>query len=167
MADKNLRTFNITKSRLATIYRNEYINVFDVYLIAMFEQISVEALCSFKKIMPTRSEVFDSKVRAMFKNGKSQADISLALKVNHEVVRQVLLGTYDKEKNNKPRFRCTKWNWEEIDNNSCKALQSLKHTLPVKAMNKAKIAEALNLKDKSMRNLPKLKKMIRQIKKIE
>ena len=161
---RDFSEFNVTKGRLATIYRNEYINVFDIYLIALFEGITVKELCAFKQAKKTRYELFDDKVRELKKAGKTQAQIASILKVNHEVVRQVLLGTYDKEKSKTVRFKCKRWNWEKLDARYCDKFNNIKHTLDRSMVKKSTVAKLLGINDFSLRNLPKLKNCIRAYK---
>ena len=159
---KDLPSYNLTKARLATIYRDEYLNVFNIYLIGLFEKISITDLCFFKNAKQTRWELFDQKVRELSRERKTQAQIANILKVNHEVIRQVLIGTYDKAKDSSARFKCKKWDWERIDNECCakldEVIKKLKNkNLPITRKN---VAMELGLKDKTFRNLPKLKKSL-------
>lgn len=156
--------FNINKRRLATIYRNDYINVFDIFLIALFERIPPRDLVSFRQTKQARWEVFDEKVKELKAVGLNNAQIAAELKVNHEVVRQILLGTYDKPKNNKARYKCQKWDWEAIDLVSCKELDRIIEKKPLKVITKSSIAAELGLNDKSLRNLPKLKERVKHYK---
>ena len=162
----DLDNFNITKRRLATIYRNEYINVFDIHLIALFEGIKPQSLNTYKQAKQTRWESFDSKVKQLKAEGYNNAQIASKLNVNHEVVRQVLLGTYDKPKNSKPRFIQKRWNWEQIDKKSCAKLKQLIDSKLFNSgqISKKGVAKELNLKDGNLRNLPFLKEMIRKYK---
>ena len=163
---KDYERFNISKRRLATIYRDKYLNVFDILIIAYFQKIPFEGLCSKKLKTKTRSEIFDEKVRELSKAGNSMLRIASIMRVDKEVVRQVLLGTYDKPKDDKPRYRCQKWNWTKIDNECCKKMKSLisKNKIELNSISKSKIAVILGLKDKTLRNLPELKKLIRSMK---
>ena len=162
---KNYKDFDITKGRLATIYRDKYLNVFDIFLIAFFEEINVDELCDKRKKVRDKSEVFDEKVRNLYKEGNNKNQIASIMGVDKEVIRKVLLGTYDKPKNSKPRFRSQKWNWEEIDEVSCSKLNEWirRNELP-SPLTKTTISNKLGLKDKSLRNLPNLKRKIRDLK---
>lgn len=162
---RGFRGFNITKGRLATIYRNEYINVFDIYLIALFEGISTEDLSKFKQAKKTRYELFDDKVRELKRLGKTQAQIASILKVNHEVIRQILLGTYDKEKCSAARYRLKKWDWKKLDKFYSRKFSEIKKGFSNSIVTKRLVAERLGIKDKSLRNLTSLKKLIRDYKK--
>ena len=163
---KNYSDFDITKGRLATIYRDEYLNVFDVLLIAYFERISVDELCGKKEKIKDRTKNFDERVKYLYKSGKNKLQIASIMGVDKEVVRQILLGTYDKPKNAKPRFRSKKWDWKKIDSDSCLKLDEWinKNELPY-PLTKKVVSIKLGLKDKSLRNLPNLKEKIKKIKK--
>lgn len=163
---KDFSEFNINKRRLATIYRNDYINVFDIFLIALFERIPPRDLVSFRQTKQARWEVFDEKVKELKAAGLNNAQIAAELKVNHEVVRQILLGTYDKPKNNKARYKCQKWDWKKIDTDCSIKLKELIDTgsIDAKWLTKKSVAQRFSLKDYTLRNLPELKKIIREYK---
>jgi hypothetical protein len=100
----------------------------------------------------------------MFQKGLSMNKIAQILHVNHEVVRQVLLGTYDKPKNCGSKYKCQRWNWEEIDNNCCRDFYTKVSTIDRKKVSKPTVARLFGLKDKTLRNLPKLTALIQEFK---
>ena len=161
--------YDVTKGRVATIFRNEYINVFDIILVAYFEGISPVDLCGHKEPIKKKWEMFDDKVKQLYRSGETQAHIASMFNVNHEVIRQVLIGNYDKPKSSNVRFRSKRWNWEQIDNDCCDrfdevVVQVFKNN-PLLIINKKYVAALYGLKDGSLRNLPKLKNKIRLFKK--
>ena len=161
--------YDVTKGRVATIFRNEYINVFDIILVAYFEGISPVDLCGHKEPIKKKWETFDDKVKQLYRSGETQAHIASMFNVNHEVIRQVLIGNYDKPKSSNVRFRSKRWNWEQIDNDCCDrfdevVVQVFKNN-PLLIINKKYVATLYGLKDGSLRNLPKLKNKIRLFKK--
>ena len=167
----NYKYININKKRVATIYRNEYLNVFNIFLIAFFEKIPVKDLCEFKQTKMTRWEAFDEIVKKYYKDGKNYNQIAFLMGVNKEVIRQVIIGTYDKPKKTNSRYKCQRWNWEAIDNECCLKFEKV----VLEALEKDKslvlgrklVASLFGLKDHTLRNLPKLKKMIKKYKKSE
>lgn len=78
--------------------------------------------------------------------------------VDHEVIRQIILGTYDKVCIRKQYYTCQKWDWATIDDKCCKGFGD--YILSGCTVSRRTAAEYFGLKDKSLRNLPKLKKMI-------
>lgn len=156
--------FDITKNRLAYIYRNLSYNPHDILLIAMFQEIPPSILCSYKGNSKPKHTIFDQKVRAMHKDGLSMHKISKILNVNHEVVRQILLGTYDKPNHICSTYRCKKWDWDKIDDDCCRDFYNKIMALDKDHISKNAVAELFGLKDKTLRNLPRLKALIREYK---
>jgi len=156
---QGLKFYDLTKQRLAAVFRNISFNAYDISLIAMFADISPKDLCAFNGYIEPKHIMFDRKVRELRQQGKSYADIAHIMGVNHEVVRQILLGSYDKPKSSVP-FISSKWDWENIDNNCCREFYSRIVSLKQERVSRRTVAELFGLKDKSLRNLPKLKKMI-------
>ena len=158
---KGLDFYDITKQRLAYVFRNNSFNAYDILLVAMFENIAPEDLCTYSGYTEPKHILFDRQVRELRQQGMSQAEIAGIMNVNHEVIRQILLGTYDKPKSNAVPYRNPKWDWETIDDTCCKEFKSrIASVSPEGKATKRKVAELFGLKDRSLRNLPRLKKMI-------
>lgn len=156
-----LKFYDITKQRLAYIFRNNYFNPYDISLIAMFEGIIPKDLCAYSGYTEPKHIMFDRQVRELRQQGKSYAVIADIMNVNHEVIRQILLGTYDKPKSNSVPYRCPKWDWKTIDDNCCKEFKiKVESISPERKVSRRTVAELFNLKDKTLRNLPRLKKKI-------
>lgn len=162
---KELKTYTITKQRLAWIFRNNYYNPYDTILTAIFEGISPQDLCSYFGYSEPKHIAFDRKVRELREQGKNNSEIAGIMNVNHEVVRQILLGTYDRKKNSFVPYKWQKWDWETIDENCCKEFNRKVDCFISKNtnanINRRLVAELFGLKDKSLRNLPRLKQMIK------
>ena len=73
-------------------------NTFDILLIAFFEGISSSELCDGIRVSGNRTEVFDNKVKKLYEEGHNYTQISKILNVNHETIRKIILGIYNKEK---------------------------------------------------------------------
>lgn len=159
-----LKSYDITKQRLANLFRNNYFNPYDISLIAMFENITPKDLCAYIGFTEPKHIMFDRQVRELRQQGKSYAEIAGIMNVNHEVIRQILLGTYDKSKSNAKPYKCPKWDWETIDNNCCKQFSD--YVLSNSEVSRKAVAVYFGLKDKSLRNLPRLKKLIADYKTI-
>ena len=153
-----LKYYDITKQRLSYIFRNSYFNPHDIALIAMFEKVTPKDLCAYEGYAEPKHIAFDSKVRELRQQGKSYAEIANIMNVNHEVIRNILLGVYDKAKSNAKPYKCPKWNWETIDDNCCKRFTD--YVLSGNEVSRKAVAVHFGLKDKSLRNLPRLKKLI-------
>lgn len=156
-----LNSYDITKQRLASVFRNIYFNPYDISLIAMFEGIAPKDLCAYSGYIEPKHISFDRQVRELYTQGKSICAISKNLNANHEVIRQILLGTYDKIKSNAKPYKSSKWDWETIDDNCCREFKiKIKSLNAERKVSRRTVAELFNLKDKTLRNLPRLKKMI-------
>ena len=161
-----LRTYGITKQRLANIFRNNSFNPYDILLTAMFEGIAPSDLCSYKGYTEPKHITFDRRVRELREQGKSYEEIGNILCVCHEVIRQVLKGTYDKPKlqGSYSPYRSPKWNWDAIDEKCCIEFDSKVQIYiegnPNGIISRRVVAELFDLNDKTLRNLPRLKKMI-------
>ena len=90
--------FDITKRRVASLLRGVEFNTFDILLIAFFEGISINELCDGISVSGNRTEVFDKKVKKLYEEGHNYTQISKILNVNHETIRKIILGIYNKEK---------------------------------------------------------------------
>lgn len=90
--------FDITKRRVASLLRGVEFNTFDILLIAFFEGISINELCDGIRVSGNRTEVFDKKVMKLYEEGHNYTQISKILNVNHETIRKIILGIYNKEK---------------------------------------------------------------------
>lgn len=159
-----INKLNITKNRLAYIFRNLSYNPYDILLVSLFQNIKPKHLCSYEGSSKPKHMMFDEKVRTMYRSGLSMNKISQILKANHEVVRQVLLGTYDKPKHACSTYRSKKWDWDKIDAECCRDFYVKVTALGNTPVTKSTVAELFGLKDKSLRNLPKLNDMIRYYK---
>lgn len=157
-----LKNFDITKNRVAYIYRNLTFNPYEILLVSMFQNISPKVLCAYEGNSNPKHVEFDRLVRDMYQKGLSINKTAQILNVNHEVVRQVLIGTYDKPKHLCSTYRCKKWDWEKIDDECCRDFHNRVSTLNKITKNTA--AEIFGLKDKRLRNLPKLNSLIREYK---
>ncbi len=167
-----LKSYDINKLRLAYIFRNKFFNAYEILLVAMFEDITPKELCLYKGYTEPKHITFDRRVRELSQQGKNTYEIANAMNVCHEVVRQVLMGTYDKPKpqGSYSPYRSKKWDWETIDDKCCKEFNSKVENYiasnPKTIISRRIVGELFNLKDKSLRNLPRLQKMISNYKKI-
>lgn len=156
--------FDTTKKDLSYIFRNLSYAPYNILLVSLFQRIPPSDLANYLGASTPKYEIFDQRVRSLFQEGPSMHKIAQILKVNHEVVRQVLLGTYDKPKNCGSKYRCQRWNWEEIDNNCCRDFYTKVSTIDKKKVSKPTVARLFGLKDKTLRNLPKLNSLIQKYK---
>ena len=156
--------FDTTKKDLSYIFRNLSYTPYNILLVSLFQRIPPSDLANYLGTSTPKYEIFDQRVRSLFQEGLSMHKIAQILKVNHEVVRQVLLGTYDKPKNCGSNYRCQRWNWEEIDNQCCKDFYTKVGTIDKKKVSKPTVARLFGLKDKTLRNLPKLAALIQEFK---
>jgi hypothetical protein len=163
---KDLSDYPITKKRLATILLDKYINTYDICLIALFLDIDPIKLCNPVLPKESKTEVFDGKVKKLYAQGKSITEIGRIMFVHHVVIRNIVHGVYDKPKSNKARFRPSKYDWEKIDDECVLKLPSVIEQLKskgYKSITKKLVAEAMGLKDASMRNLPKTIKSLQSV----
>lgn len=157
---KGLNCYDITKQRLSYVFRNNYFNPYDISLVAMFEGIPPKDLCAYVGYTEPKHIIFDRQVRELRQQGKSYTEIANTMNVCHEVIRQILLGTYDITKSNTKPYKCPKWDWERIDYNCCREFYSRIVSINKENVNRRTVAELFGLKDKTLRNLPRLKGMI-------
>ena len=156
--------FDTTKKDLSYIFRNLSYAPHNILLVSLFQRIPPSDLANYLGTSTPKYEIFDQRVRSLFQEGLSMHKIAQVLKVNHEVVRQVLLGTYDKPKNCGSNYRCQRWNWEEIDNKCCRDFYTKVSSIDKKKVSKPTVARLFGLKDKTLRNLPKLAALIQEFK---
>lgn len=156
---RGLDHYDITKQRLAAVFRNLSLHAYDISLIAMFEGITPQELCARSDYTEPRHVTFDRRVRELRAEGKSYQEIGEIMCVCHEAVRQILSGKYDRVKRS-TAYRSQKWDWETIEARCCREFPLKVLGIPPMKVNKRTIAEILGLRDKSLRNLPRLKKMI-------
>ena len=90
--------------------------------------------------------------------------ISNELKMDHEVVRQILLGTYDKPNKACSPYKCQRWDWEAIEEKCCREFRKKIKKLEGKKITKETVSKLFGLKDKSLRNLPRLNSLIQEYK---
>ncbi|HPK67841.1 MAG: TniQ family protein [Bacilli bacterium] len=163
---RDLLEFHLTKRRISRIYRGLSFNPYDLALVAFFQGIRAEDLCAQKGYPGCRWESFDKDVRKMYEQGHSVAQIAISKNVCHEVIREVLMGAYDKEPNKNARFRPKKTNWAVIDDAYClrfnEAIKKALETNPGARISKAFVAGALGLRDKSLRNFPKVRQLTKE-----
>ncbi len=162
---KGLKFYDLTKQRLAAVFRNIAYNPYDISLIAMFADISPKDLCTYNGYTEPKHITFDRQVRELRRQGKSYDEIGRIMGVNHEVIRQIILGTYDKPKTNAVPFICSKWDWESIDDKCCREFDSVIVKIEKDRVSRRTVAELFGLKDRTLRNLPRLKKLIYEYKK--
>lgn len=166
---KGLEVYDITKGRLATIYRNEFINIYDIVLIALFEGITPNELAAFSGYSEPKFKSFDREVRKLYSEGHNYHQISIELNCDKEVVRQILLGTYDCERKQLAKFRCKKWDWDSIDRDCCNRFdevvrKAIKNN-PAVVVDRKFVASLFGLKDFTLRSLPQLREKIQNFKK--
>jgi len=87
---KDLSSFNLTVSRLANIFRNNYVNVWNVLLIAFYLKIEPEDLINRKLPKYKQYELYDMKVISMFKKGMSIHSIYKKLDANKDVIKKII-----------------------------------------------------------------------------
>ena len=166
-----LQSYDINKLRLAYIFRNKSFNAYEILLVAMFEDITPKDLCSYIGYVEPRHITFDKRVRELSQQGKNTYEIAEIMNTCHEVVRQVLMGTYDKPKpqGSYSPYRSQKRDWATIDDNCCKEFNSKVENYiasnPKAIISRRIVGGLFNLKDKSLRNLPRLQQMIMDYKK--
>ena len=131
----------------------------------MFQDITPHDLATYNGSSKPKYIAFDNKVKELYSSGESMNKISKIMNVNHEVIRQILLGTYDKPRGLCSPYRCTRWNWDKIDKDCCDEFYDKIKDVDIKSISKAVVAELFNLKDKSLRNLPRLNATIQSYKK--
>jgi hypothetical protein len=90
---KDAHNFNTTKRDLAYIFRSLSHTPYNILLVALFQRISPFDFANYLGTSIPRHEIFDQRVRSLSQEGLSMHRIAQILNVNHEVVRQVLLGT--------------------------------------------------------------------------
>lgn len=161
---KDAPNFNTSKRELGYIFRSLSHNPYNIILVALFQRIPPTDLASYLGTSKPKYEIFDQRVRSMFQEGLTAHKIAQILHVHREVVRKVLLGTYDKPKKGGSKYRCQRWNWEEIDNNCCRDFYTKISTIDKKKVSKPTVARLFGLKDKTLRNLPKLTALIQEFK---
>lgn len=163
-----LKAYDITKQRLAHIFRNNSFTPYNILLVAMFEEITPQALCSLEGYIEPKHVTFDKKVRELREQGRSYCEIADTMNICHEAVKKILSGVYDKVKRSRPH-RCQKWDWETIDGNCCREFKNRVESFiaqdPNCRISKPIVAEWFGLKDKSLRNLPRLQQLIKAYKK--
>ena len=130
----------------------------------MFQNIAPKVLCAYEGNSNPKHVEFDRLARDMYQKGLSINKTAQILNVNHEVVRQVLIGTYDKPTHLCSPYRCKKWDWEKIDDECCREFYNKIVSLGDKPVTKSTVSELFGLKDRSLRNLPKLSSLIRTYK---
>ena len=159
-----LRAYDITKQRLAYLFRNNSFNPYDILLSAMFACITPQDLCLFEGYNEPKHIIFDRKVRELKEQGKGVCEIGKIMGVNHEVVRKILSGTYGRDKNHVTPSRSQRWDWKTIDDDCCKEfssrVDSYRASNPDGIISKRVVADLFDLKDKALRNLPRLMAMI-------
>ena len=165
---KGLEIYDITKRRLATIYRNEFINVYDIVLIALFEGISPNELATLRGYREPKHIGFDREVRTLYSEGCNYQQISMELNCNKEVVRKIILGVYNRETKQPAKFRCKKWDWEAIDCDCCErfgeVVESKIKSDPSAVVDRKLVASLFGLKDFTLRSLPRLREKIKNYK---
>lgn len=91
-----LEVNKITKDRIGWIFRGSYYATYDVLLLSLFENIDIKDLCRFEGRRRISTKEFDDKVRKLYNEGRSYNSLGKEFGVNKEVIRKIILGTYDK-----------------------------------------------------------------------
>lgn len=162
---RNIFLNDLTASKIGYIFRNIYWNPYDIILMAIFENISSNNLITMEYVKRQSAKEFDEEVKSQFSSGKSIAELARKYNVHHEVIRQIVLGTYDIIHNQKSKYKSKKWDWESIDNQKCSEFEEIikktSESSSKVSFTKADISKILGLKDKKLRNLPKLRMLLR------
>jgi hypothetical protein len=158
-----LESFTLTKRKLGYILNDESFNPYELALLGLYLGISPEEMSNPCLPEKSQTEVFDSKVKELRNKGFNILEIARQMKVHHQIISNVLKGTYDIEKSKKAKHRPSKWRWETIDqecsNEAAAIIKKLrKKGIPI---TKRVIAKELKLKDASLRNLPILAALIK------
>ena len=156
---KGLKHYDLSKYRIQSIYSNKYFNPWDIFLIGMFETTEEELYFRSGKIID-RAKAFDERVKLLAQTMNYQ-QISKLLKVDHEVIRKIVLGEYDKPKRYCPGGYSKKFDWETMDKECLKKLPMIFEKYKGERITKPMVAKELNLKDKTLRNLPLTKQELR------
>lgn len=167
-----LDSYDITKQQLSSIFKNDCFTPYKILLVAKFENITPKDLCSYIGYVEPRHVTFDRRARELSQQGKNYNEIGRIMGICHEVISQIIKGTYDKPKRqgSYSPYRTPRWDWEIIDDNCCKEFNSkLENYIasnPKAIISRRIVGELFDLKDKSLRNLPRLQQMIMEYKKI-
>lgn len=153
--------FGLSKNDIKSIFRGLNFNAFKICLLAYFEGITPDELCKFHNSSIPRYVLFDNKVKELSKQGKNYLEIASMMNCNKEVIRKIILGAYEKEKRYKRGVNYSKkWDWGRIDLELCNQFDEIDWK-SIEELYKRNIASRFGLKDKSLRNLPRLKAKIR------
>jgi hypothetical protein len=112
-----------------------------------------------------QTETFDNKVKELKNKGFSIIEKARQMKVYHQIVSNVLKGVYEVNKSQGVKHRPSKLNWEKIDDECSNRPPNIIQSLMERGIPTIQgvIASELKLKDASLRNLPKLKMLIKKV----
>jgi transcriptional regulator len=142
------------------------ITVVETALIGLFLDITPKEMANPRLPIQSQAQSFDSKVIELKNKGLNTLQIAKKMEVHHQIISNVLKGVYDIEKSQTAKHRPSKFDWNRIDqecsNEALAIIKKLrKKGIPI---TKRVIAKELKLKDASLRNLPKLLKLIKKAK---
>ena len=141
------------------------ITVVETALIGLFLDITPKEMANPRLPIQSQAQSFDSKVIELKNKGLNMLQIAKKMNVHHQIISNILKGIYEINKPQGVKYKPSKWDWEKIDNDCVSKLPSLIEQLKsqgYKSITKKLVSQELGLKDTSLRNLPRLKKMIKQ-----
>ena len=161
-----LDNFTLTPRRLGYILNDEGFNPYETALIGLFLDITPKEMANPRLPTQSQTQSFDCKVIELRNNGLNILEIAREMKVHHQIISNVLKGVYEINEPQGVKHITPKWDWGRIEEECLDRLPNLINNLMERGIpiNKSFIAKEFNLKDRSLRNLRKVKRIIKKFK---
>jgi hypothetical protein len=161
-----LDNFTLTPRRLGYILNDEGFNPYETALIGLFLDITPKEMANPGLPIQSQAQSFDSKVIELKNKGLNMLQIAKKMNVHHQIISNILKGIYEINKPQGVKYKPSKYDWKTIEQECTNRLHNLVGNLRKKGIpiTKRVIAKELKLKDASLRNLPRLKELIKRAK---
>lgn len=152
--------------QLQKVFTNDRYNTYEICMMAMFLNISVNELINMKLPEKSQQQLFDEKIKELHNQGLNYRQISNQLNSSYDLVKAIGEGRYSTYHYSSPKPQkggAKKMNWDKIDTETLpivkqtiKQLQSNKTSKP-KKITVSLMLNLLNLPNKRFDKCPKCK----------
>lgn len=163
----------LEKWRLQKVFVNSIYTTYEICMVAMFLNVKENELANMKLPKISQAQLFDNKVKQMYKNGMSYYEISKKLNTSYESIKLIINNknsTYHYQTNKKERINrkggIKRKDWNKIDNDMYQIVKETIYRFRHDTTQKPQkitiglIERILNLPDKTIINCPKCLKEI-------
>lgn len=152
--------------KLQKVFTNDRYSSYEICLLAMFLNVSVEELTNMKLPEQSQMQRFDEKIRELHKQGLKYPEIAKRMNASYHLVKAIgtgKYGTYHYTSADPQKGGAKKLDWQSIDADTLPKVKALLNALTCddiarpQRISIGKVERVLGLPSKRLQNCPKCK----------